>query len=395
MTNLLLHLFTKRTTGKTRSQREAFGRLSGAVGIVLNFCLFVLKLAIGLISGSISVTADAINNLTDSIASGITLVGFKLAGKPADKEHPFGHGRVEDIAGLIIALSMILLGVEFVRSSIENIITPPEMDVSLIKLGLLIIPFFVKLWMYFFNRKLGRIIGSETLLTVAKDSINDCIISVATITSLTVTAVSGVFIDGYIGILVALVLIRSGVMSAKGVLGPILGTPVDRATASAITEIVTKQEGIIGVHDLVVHNYGSKRFVATIHAEVPMDVPISVSHQSVHAAEEAVLDKLGIILTIHMDPVDTGDKRMMDLKEMVCNLISEQFPKANAHDFRTIETNKDNTGSFTFIFELEIPHDTSKLEKETMLSLIKEEINAIYPKCSVKINVEHGFVSET
>jgi len=387
-------MFIKHQNGNARSQREAYGRLSGAVGIVLNFCLFVLKLAVGLISGSISVTADAVNNLTDSIASGITLIGFKLAGKPADKEHPFGHGRVEDIAGLIIALSMILLGVEFIRSSIENIIAPPEMDVSFIMLGLLVIPLFVKLWMYFFNRKLGSIIGSETLLTVAKDSINDCIISLATIISLGVTAVFGIFIDGYIGILVALILIRSGVMAAKGVLGPILGMPVDRATAAAITEIVTSQEGIMGVHDLVVHNYGSKRFVATIHAEVPMDVPISVSHQSVHAAEEAVLDKLGIILTIHMDPVDMGDKRMISLKDMVVNLLAKRHPKANAHDFRIVETNKDNIAGFAFIFELEIPHDTTKAEKEAMLSMIKEEINAVYPECSVKINIEHGFIAE-
>ena len=372
------------------AKREAYGRRSGIIGIILNFCLFVMKLIVGIFTGSIAVIADAVNNLSDAANSVITLVGFRLAGKPADKEHPFGHGRVEDIVGIVIAMSIILLGVEFIRSSIANIIDPPEMDASLIAIALLAAGFFVKLWMYFYNRKLAREIDSDVLMVVAKDSRNDCFINIATIASLAAFSYFNLYIDGFVGILISAVLLHTGIMASKGIFGNILGKPVDKKTADAIVAIVMQQEGIIGTHDLVVHNYGPMRNVATIHAEVPMTVSIVDAHGSIDAAEAAVAEQLGISLTIHLDPVDTDNEQLNDIKAVTQSFLAENCPKADAHEFRFVE----RTPGRLLIFELQLPHGTQKTESDGIVAGIKSRIHQCYPDCNVKINIEFGFVAE-
>ena len=377
-------------TPNSLGKREAYGRRSGIIGIILNICLFVMKLLVGIFSGSIAVIADAVNNLSDAANSIVTLIGFRLAGKPADKEHPFGHGRVEDIVGIVIAMSIILLGVEFIRSSIANIISPPPMDASLLAIILLAAGFFVKLWMYFYNRKLARAINSDVLMMVAKDSRNDCFINIATIASLAAVTYFDFYIDGYVGILISAVLLHTGIMAAKEIFGNILGKPVDKHTADAIVDIVVKQDDIIGAHDLVVHNYGPMRNVATIHAEVPMTVSIVDAHAAIDAAEAAVAEQLGIALTIHLDPVDTNNEQLNDIKAVTHNFLTENSPKADAHDFRFVE----RTHGRLLIFELELPHGTQKAESDNIVTSLKERIRKSYPDCNTKINIEFGFVAE-
>ena len=372
------------------AKREAYGRRSGVIGIILNFCLFVMKLFVGIFTGSIAVIADAVNNLSDAANSVVTLVGFRLAARPADKEHPFGHGRVEDIVGIVIAMSIILLGVEFIRSSIENIIDPPHMDASILAISLLGAGFFVKLWMYFYNRRLARTINSEVLMMVAKDSRNDCFINLATISSLAVTAYFDLYIDGWMGILISAVLLHTGIMAAKGIFGNILGKPVDKQTADNIIAIVMAQDGIIGTHDLVVHNYGPARNVATIHAEMPMTVSIVDAHASIDAAEAAVAEKLGIALTIHLDPVDTNNEQLNDIKSITQGFLAANHPKTDAHEFRFVE----RTPGRLLIFELELPHGTKKAESDSIVADIRQLIRKSYPDCNIKINIEFGFVAE-
>ena len=379
-------------TQSNLEQREAYGRRSGVIGIILNLCLFVMKLFVGIFSGSIAVMADAVNNLSDAANSIVTLVGFRLAGKPADKEHPFGHGRIEDIAGIVIAMSIIVLGAEFIRSSIVNIIDPPPMDASILAIALLVAGFFVKLWMYFYNRRLGRAIDSDVLLMVAKDSRNDCFINLSTIASLVAISYFGLYIDGYMGILISGVLLHTGIMAAKGIFGNLLGKPVDKKTADAIIDIVTQQDGIIGTHDLIVHNYGPKRNVATIHAEVPMTASVVDAHAAIDAAEAAVMKQLGIALTIHLDPVDADNEHLNSIKTITQSYLDKNCPKADAHEFRFVEGTA--APGRLLVFELELPHGTQRSESNRIVAGIKGRVHGTFPDCDIKINIEFGFVAE-
>ena len=371
-------------------KRETYGRRSGIIGLVINTCLAAMKLFVGLFSGSVAVIADAVNNLSDAANSIVILVGFKLAGKPADKEHPFGHGRTEDIAGLIIAISIIIFGIEFVRSSIEAIVNPPEMSFSILSVALLFVGIVAKFWMYIYNKKMGAEINSEMLLAIAKDSRNDCIITFSTIISLVVTAYFGVHIDGFVGIFISVILLRTGFMSAKSILSNIMGRPVDKKTADAIVRIVMQQDEIIGVHDLMVHNYGPGRNVATLHAEVPMDMTVAAAHIAIDAAEAAVQAQLGVALTIHLDPVDIDNKQLNHIKSIIQNFLKANCPEADAHDFRFAEYSHGHE----LIFELQFPHGTKEAERERLVAGAKSQIHETYPECDIIINTEFGFVAE-
>ena len=371
-------------------KREIYGRRSGVIGLLINICLAAIKLFVGLFSGSVAVIADSINNLTDAANSIITLVGFKLASKPADKEHPFGHGRTEDIAGLIIAVSIIIFGIEFIRSSIESIINPPEMSFSILSVALLFVGIVAKFWMYIYNKKMGSEINSEMLLAIAKDSRNDCIITFSTIISLVVTAYFGIHIDGFVGIFISIILLRTGFMSAKSILSNIMGRPVDKKTADAIVRIVMQQDEIIGVHDLMVHNYGPGRNVATLHAEVPMDMTVAIAHNAIDAAEADVMAQLGVALTIHLDPVDIDNKELNHIKYIVRSYLDADCPEADAHDFRFAQYSHGHE----LVFELQFPHGTKEVEREKFVAGAKGQIHEIYPDCDVIINVEFGFVAD-
>jgi cation diffusion facilitator family transporter len=367
---------------ESKGSREAYGVFSGIIGIVLNFLLFVIKLAVGFVMSSVAVMADAFNNLADSAGSIVTIAGFRLSAKPADKEHPFGHGRIEEVAGLIIAISMIFIGLEFARSSAIAIIFPEPLNFSWISVGLLVFGFFIKLWMYAFNRRLGRKIGSNTLLAVAVDSRNDCVIAAFTLTSILAAHIFGLATDGIAGLVVSLILIYGGYKSAKASISAIIGRPAEKATAQAIKEIALSHEGVIGVHDLVVHNYGPDKNVATLHLEVDMNQPLKLCHDIADAVESKILSDLGINLTVHLDPVDVNCK----LTELIKNFLVLFCPRANAHEFRHSE------GYFTF--DMQLPHGYSQEDKNKLLEGIKEQVAKEGYDIGLIINVEYGFVEE-
>jgi len=369
--------------------REKYGKLSGIVGICINISLFALKLAIGLFTNSIAITADAFNNLTDSISSILTIFGFKLSSKPADREHPFGHGRSEEIVSLIIAASIFILAYEFIRSSIDHILNPPELQFSWIAIALLLIAMLVKLWMFYFNRKLGRKINSSTLIAVAIDSRNDAVISALTIFSVLFTLAFGLVIDGFVGILVALMLVRSAYGLAKENLGTILGKPIEKATADQIKQIVLSVDGIIGVHDLIIHNYGPGRNLGSIHAEIPLDMPFNQSHVLGEAAEKAVLEQTGIHIIVRLDPVDVNDERLRKLKGHVLGFLAKAHTEANAHDFRML----DSEAGSSFIFELEIPYEYKKEEQLQLLAALEAIVGAVGADYTCVVNLEYGYIA--
>lgn len=369
--------------------REAKGQKSGIIGLIVNLCLFAVKLVLGLLTGSIALIADAVNNLSDGASALVTIIAFKVAGKPADKEHPFGHGRTEYIAGLVIAVGIIFLGFEFVRSSIDNIISPESsLYFGTATFFILGGAFFAKLWLYFYNKSLSKKINSPTLLMVAKDCRNDCIITLATVASFVVTSLFGVYIDGFVGIFISAMLLKTGIDSVRSIINSILGVPIDKKTAREICQIVLEQDEIVGVHDLVVHNYGPGHNVATIHAELPMDMSLTQAHNVVDAAESRVMQIMGIALTIHLDPVDIDNRLIKAVKTLVANYLEINCQKAHAHHFRLKHASKD-----TVVFELEFPYsvkpDRANVIVSELAELIENECN-----CNSHINLEYGFVEE-
>ena len=287
---------------KKARTREGYGLLSGIIGIFLNFLLFASKFVVGLVIGSVAVVADAFNNLADATSSVVTIIGFKLSAKPADKEHPFGHGRLEEVAGFIIAMTMIFVGIEFSRASISNIITPEPLYFSWIAVGILLFGFFVKLWMFFFNRRLGKKISSNALLNVAADARIDCVISAFTVAAIFITHLFDVYIDGFAGLAVSLFILYQGYSSAKQSISAILGSPPDPETVLAIEEIILAHAEVLGVHDLTVHNYGAHKNIATIHVEVDEKLTLQECSKISEEICGWVLEKLGIALTVHFDP---------------------------------------------------------------------------------------------
>lgn len=386
MTALLLKLFIKNHHDTSNNAvREKYGLLSGVIGIFLNTTLFAIKIAVGYVTGSIAVTADAFNNLTDSASSLLTLFGFKLSNKPADREHPFGHGRSEEIVSLIIAASILVLSYEFIRTSINHILEPPEMYSNALMIGLLFFSVLVKLWMFLFNKHLSKKIKSGTLYAIAIDSRNDVFITSTAILSVVFTSLTGIVIDGFVGIFIALMLLRSGYHLAKDNLTTILGRPIDKDTADRIKQIVTNFDGIIGVHDLIVHNYGPGRKLATLHGEVPKDTSFAASHALGESAEAAVLEELGIHIIIRLDPVDTEDERLHTLKVHIAGFLTKAHPEANAHDFRMMDN--------TLIFELEIPYEYRENDRLSLVAALEAIVEATDSSYRCVINVEYGFIA--
>ncbi|MCL2168716.1 MAG: cation diffusion facilitator family transporter [Defluviitaleaceae bacterium] len=292
----------KKAEKKPRS-RAGYGLLSGIIGIFLNVLLFVVKLVVGLFIGSVAVMADAFNNLTDAAGSVVTIVGFKVAAKPADTEHPFGHGRMEEIAGLIISMVMVFIGFEFARTSIMNIFNPEPLYFSWVAVGILVFGFFVKLWMYIFNNRLGKKISSNALIAVAKDARIDCVISAFTVAAIFLAHFLGIYADGYAGLLVSLFILYQGYSSAKESVSALIGKPAEPEITSAIEALALSHEGVLGVHDLAVHNYGAQKNIATIHIEVDKNTPLTECFAISKSIEAKVFADLGVDITIHFDPI--------------------------------------------------------------------------------------------
>lgn len=368
MTEFLVNKFIKDSANiESTEVRTRYGMLASVVGIFCNVLLFSVKLAIGLILSSLAVTADAFNNLSDAASSIISFVGVKMAGKPADAEHPFGHGRIEYIAALIVSFLVIEVGFTFFKSSISKIMHPEEITFDPVPFIILILSILVKLWMAFFNNKLGKRIDSKVMLATAADSLGDVITTSATVISIVICHFTSINVDAIAGLIVSGIVVWSGVSIAKDTLEPLIGQRVPSELYQKITDMVESYEGIVGAHDLIVHNYGPNRSMATIHAEVPNDVSIEASHEIIDRIERDAKKELNILLVIHMDPVEMRDEEVLELRDKTSHIVHALDPELHFHDFRVLKENEQKN----LIFDLVVPDSyTEKDANRVMHQLI-------------------------
>lgn len=387
MHTILIKLFIRDSENVRNPQvRTAYGTLGSVAGIVTNILLAILKYVAGMLSGSISVTADAINNLSDAGASIISLVGVKLSAKPADKGHPYGHGRVEYISALAVAFLVLLMGIELFKSSVDKITNPVPVKFSIVSLCILIFSIFAKLWLGFFNKKLGKKINSAPMMAVMKDCFSDCLATSVAAIAIIVSAFSDINIDGYLGIIVACFIFIAGFNILKETMADLLGKPAEKEFVDEITNKILSYDKIVGVHDMIIHDYGPGRKFASAHAEVPSNENIMEIHDVIDLIERDILNEFGMIISIHMDPIIVDDEKINALRQMTSSLVVEMCEEMSIHDFRVV----DGPTHTNLIFDLIVPHkyhmnnDEVRSEIENKLSKIDERYFAV-------ITVEHSF----
>ena len=369
--------------------RTAYGVLASIVGIFCNVFLFAAKFVIGLVVHSVSVTADAFNNLSDAGSSIISFVGVKMAEKPADKDHPFGHGRIEYIAALVVSFLVLEVGFTFLKDSIGRIRTPESLNFQAVSVAVLILSVAVKLWLGLFNRKLGEKIDSKVMMAVFTDSMGDVITTSATILSLIFFAATGINIDGFVGVGVALVVMWAGVGIARDTLEPLIGQAIDPEVCEQIKHFVERYDGIEGTHDLIVHNYGPGRSMASIHAEVPNDVDIEQSHEIIDRIEREAAKELGLFLVIHMDPVETKDENVLAVREDAVEFLKELDPACTLHDFRVVHGEK----QINLVFDMVVPIDYNDEKKEELKKQLADRLKKKDARYECVITVESDFVA--
>lgn len=352
-------------------KRSAYGKLCGMVGIILNIVLFAGKFFAGMLSNSIAITADAFNNLSDAGSSVVTLIGFKLAEQKPDSEHPFGHGRMEYLSGLVVSAVILMMGFELVKDSIDKILHPTEVEFSIVVLGILIASILLKFYMAFYNYSYGKKYESATLKATATDSLSDCISTFVVLAATIIGYYTNIKIDGFCGIAVGVLIFVAGINAARETLDPLLGQPPEPEFVDQIEKIVLSfnSEAIVGIHDLIVHDYGPGRRVISLHAEVPAEGSMLALHDVIDNLEMKLRMELGCLTTIHMDPVVTTDERVTELKEKCNEIIKEIGEKLSLHDFRVVfgETHTN------LIFDVVIPYEFALSDSETT-KLIQEKI---------------------
>lgn len=391
MTDYLVKKFIKDYDKVENMQvRTSYGTFASVVGMICNLLLFIAKISIGILTASISIMADAFNNLSDAASSVIGFVGVKLAARPADKEHPFGHGRYEYIAALVVAFLILQVGFTCFKNAFMKIIHPEEIRFSYISVCILLLSVGMKIWLSFFNRKLGNRINSSVMKATAADALSDVFVTSATIVSLVVAHVFGINIDGYMGVVVSVFVLIAGFNIAKDTLEPLMGAAIDKDLYDRLTKKIESYEGIIGTHDLVVHNYGPSHTRATIHCEVPNDIALESAHEIIDQIERDILKQENILLVIHLDPVEVNDGRVMELKQNISDIIKGIDEKASIHDFRmvTCET------QINLIFELVLPYGYTKAMEQAFLLRILEEVRMLDSRYQCVISVENSLVSE-
>ena len=372
------------------SVRTAYGVLASIVGIFCNVFLFAVKFVVGFILNSVSVTADAFNNLSDAGSSIISFVGVKMAEKPADRDHPFGHGRIEYIAALVVSFLVLEVGFTFLKDSIGKIRTPEALNFQTVSVAILIVSIAVKLWLGLFNRKLGERINSKVMMAVFTDSMGDVITTGATILSLIFFRLTGINIDGIVGVGVALVVMWAGVGIARDTLEPLIGEAIDPEVYKEIKSFVESYDGIEGTHDLLVHNYGPGRSMASIHAEVPNDVDIEQSHEIIDRIEWEAAKKLGIFLVIHMDPVEMKDQRVLQVRDRAVQILKELDPACSIHDFRMVH----GENQINLIFDMVIPIEYDEEMRKGLPQKLADRLKESDPRYECVITVEYDYVAK-
>ena len=372
------------------SVRTAYGVLASIVGIFCNVFLFAVKFVVGFILNSVSVTADAFNNLSDAGSSIISFVGVKMAEKPADRDHPFGHGRIEYIAALVVSFLVLEVGFTFLKDSIGKIRTPEALNFQTVSVAILIVSIAVKLWLGLFNRKLGERINSKVMMAVFTDSMGDVITTGATILSLIFFRLTGINIDGIVGVGVALVVMWAGVGIARDTLEPLIGEAIDPEVYKEIKSFVESYDGIEGTHDLIVHNYGPGRSMASIHAEVPNDMDIEQSHEIIDRIEREAAKKLGIFLVIHMDPVEMKDQRVLQVRDRAVQILKELDPACSIHDFRMVH----GENQINLIFDMVIPIEYDEEMRKELPQKLADRLKESDPRYECVITVEYDYVAK-
>lgn len=391
MTALLIKLFVKNSEDvKNPVTRGSYGTLGSVVGIICNLLLCIIKITLGLISGSISIAADGLNNLSDMGSSVVTMIGFKMAGKPADSDHPFGHGRIEYISAFIVAMLILLVGFELIKSSFSALINNSSApDYNLLAIIILVFSVIVKFWMFLFNRKLGRKINSEALLATAQDSFND----VCTTIVILFTVLISIFVtlpfnlDAVMGIVVGFFIIISGISSAKKTLDQILGMPPEKDLINDIEATILSFKEFIGIHDLIIHNYGVGRQFASVHVEVPQNSDIVKIHEQIDLCEKLIEEKLDISLVIHMDPIDTDNKTVAETKQKLSNSIKIIDDNLTLHDFRMTPLTNEKTN---LIFDVVVP-STLKLSHKELHEKITTLAQLINPTFCCVITFDNDY----
>lgn len=390
LTKYLLNLATKGNDDYTdKKLRGRIGYIAGIVGLIINLSLSALKLIIGLTISSIAVTADAFNNLSDATSSIITIVGFKLSNAPPDKKHPYGHGRIEYLTALMIAFMVMIVGFQFVKSSFNRIINPEPIKFEWLSLVLLLISVFVKIWLSFFNKNLGNKISSAALKATAIDALGDVVITSVIALSLILSLVTDFPIDGYVGLLVSILILYSGFILVKETISPLIGEAPDAELIKAINEGVLSYDYILGVHDLIVHNYGPGKTMATIDVEIPADIDLVTIHNVVDQAERELSKKHDLYLVIHMDPVGLESKETKKVRKEIKHRIKDNQLIESMHDFNIIEEN----GSKCVVFHIVI--DGNKIDRRFSEEKLKNEmieaIKTINPNmsCNIVVDIEY------
>ncbi|MBR4279198.1 MAG: cation transporter [Clostridia bacterium] len=388
MVKLLAKIFIKDSKNTDSPEvRNKYGILCGGLGIALNVLLFALKLFVGTMTGSVAVTADAVNNISDAGSSAVTMIGFRLAGKKPDPEHPFGHGRIEYISGLIVAMLIFMMGFELISSSVSAIMSPEATKIDPVTVGILVFSVLIKLYMYLYNRAVGKKIGSAAMTATAADSVGDAIATTAVLISLIVSHYTGLLIDGYVGILVALFILIAGFRAAKETIEPLLGARPEKELIEELEAIVLSNQPITGVHDLILHDYGPGRRFLSLHAEVPMEEDILHVHDVIDNIEIEIFERFGIETVIHTDPIDTRNPKLNQVKQIVKEFLDETGEGLKAHDFRIVpgETHTN------VVFDLVLPAD-SKLDPEALKLAVATSVAATDStlRCVIKIDRDYS-----
>jgi len=384
MTSLLIKLFIKDPNNiKSSAVRHTYGTLASIVGIILNLLLSAAKLAVGLIFGSISITADATNNLSDAGAQIISLISFKISAKPADRDHPFGHARIEYVASMIVSFIVLLIGFELLAESIREVIDPQPVEFSWLSVVVLSVSIVAKLWLCLFNRKLGKKISSTVMKATSADSLSDAIATSAVLVSMLIAKFTGFETDAYMGIIVSIIIMIAGAKILNETKNSILGSAPDPETIESIKAIVAEYPEILGIHDMVVHNYGPGNTIASLHAEVDGKADVFHTHDVIDNAENALYARLGVRATIHLDPIVIDDERVSALREKTIEAVKKIDERLSIHDFRFVEGTTHTNLIFDVVapFELKMPNDDIK-------RAVADKISEIDPNYFVVVTID-------
>jgi len=376
------------TDTKNPKVRTRIGAFAGAVGIVCNVILCAAKILIGAVAGSVSIIADGVNNLSDAASNIISLFGFKLAGKPADRDHPYGHGRFEYLSGLIVAVLILVIGVELLKGSIEKIITPEPVEFSWVLVIVLLLAIVVKLWMMSFNNYLGKLINSQTLIATAADSRNDAISTSAVLIAALISHFTGYELDAWMGVAVALFILWSGIGLVRDTIDPLLGGPADPEVVEHIEKKIMEHEGVLGIHDLMVHDYGPGRLFASVHAEVPAEVPVLQSHEIIDDIEEEFLREDGMEVIIHLDPIVTSDPVAQAFRAWIADSIKTIDSQLTVHDVRLVP----GEGHTSVLFDCVKPFELD-MTSEELTARIQRLVREYDPSYNTIVKIDLAYTA--